>query len=95
MNPSKLQLIYFSIEFFDLLLHYHSNSDCGSNITGESNGIIHSPNFPEKYASSAQDNVTQQCHWFIHVRPGHKVLLYFEEFEVEGKPEGEFNRRFS
>ena len=33
--------------------------------------------------------MTQQCHWFIHVRPGHKVLLYFEEFEVEGKPEGE------
>jgi len=61
--------------------------DCGSNITGELNGIIHSPNFPEKYASSAQDNMTQQCHWFIHVRPGHKVLLYFEEFEVEGKPE--------
>ena len=55
------------------------------------NGIIHSPNFPEKYASSAQDNMTQQCHWFIHVRPGHKVLLYFEEFEVEGKPEGKID----
>ena len=36
--------------------------------------------------------MTQQCHWFIHVRPGHKVLLYFEEFEVEGKPEGESDR---
>ena len=36
--------------------------------------------------------MTQQCHWFIHVRPGHKVLLYFEEFEVEGKPEGESNQ---
>ena len=38
--------------------------------------------------------MTQQCHWFIHVRPGHKVLLYFEEFEVEGKPEGESDRFF-
>ena len=64
---------------------------CGRNITGELDGILHSPNFPEKYASSAQENITQQCHWFIHVKPGHKVLLYFEEFEVEGKPEGKFN----
>jgi hypothetical protein len=60
---------------------------CGRNITGELDGILHSPNFPEKYASSAQENITKQCHWFIHVKPGHKVLLYFEEFEVEGKPE--------
>ena len=74
----------FDTNFFLLL-------GCGRNITGELDGILHSPNFPEKYASSAQENITQQCHWFIHVKPGHKVLLYFEEFEVEGKPEGKFN----
>lgn len=61
--------------------------DCGSNISGELTGVIHSPNFPEKYASSAQENMTQQCHWVIKVNPGHVVMLYFEEFEVEGKPE--------
>ena len=27
-----------------------------------------------------------QCHWFIHARPGHKILLYFDVFEVEGNP---------
>jgi len=27
-----------------------------------------------------------QCHWFIHVPPGHKILLYFDDFEVEGNP---------
>ncbi len=31
-----------------------------------------------------------QCHWFIYVKPKHKILLYFEDFEVEGKPNGEF-----
>ena len=30
-----------------------------------------------------------QCHWFIHARPGHKILLYFDDFEVEGNPAGE------
>ena len=29
-----------------------------------------------------------QCHWFIHARPGHKILLYFDVFEVEGNPAG-------
>ena len=29
-----------------------------------------------------------QCHWFIHVPPGHKILLYFDDFEVEGNPAG-------
>lgn len=77
------------LETFDT--HFCLLLGCGRNITGELDGILHSPNFPEKYASSAQENITQQCHWFIHVKPGHKVLLYFEEFEVEGKPEGKFN----
>ena len=28
------------------------------------------------------------CHWFVYAKPGHRILLYFSEFEVEGKPNG-------
>ena len=62
--------------------------ECGGNITNQENGIITSPNYPEKYSSSSGGG-NQQCNWFIHVRPGHKIHIYFEEFEVEGKPSGE------
>ena len=30
--------------------------DCGGNITDAENGIIKSPNFPEKYSSSGKGN---------------------------------------
>ena len=62
-------------------------TECGGNISGQNNGVIHSPNYPEKYATSSEGS-SLQCHWFIHVSPGHKIVLYFETFEVEGKPEG-------
>ena len=61
--------------------------ECGGNITNLENGAIISPNYPEKYADSSSGG-SHQCHWFIHVKPRHKILLYFEEFEVEGKPNG-------
>ena len=48
-----------------------------------------SPNYPDKYADSSSGG-SHQCHWFIHVKPRHKILLYFEEFEVEGKPNGTY-----
>ena len=92
MISDYIRHIYKSYSFTNIWIHrFFLLLGCGRNITGELDGILHSPNFPEKYASSAQENITQQCHWFIHVKPGHKVLLYFEEFEVEGKPEGKFN----
>lgn len=56
-------------------------------MSGQINGVIHSPNFPEKYASSTKGG-SIQCNWFINVNPGHKIMLYFETFEVEGKPNG-------
>jgi len=59
--------------------------ECGANISGKSNGMIHSPNYPEKYASSDMGG-SMQCHWFINASPGHRILLFFETFEVEGKP---------
>ncbi|XP_059082755.1 cubilin-like isoform X2 [Tigriopus californicus] len=60
-------------------------NECGGNITNLENGIISSPNYPEKYSESTIGGNTQ-CHWFIHVRPNHKILVFFEEFEVEGEP---------
>ena len=62
-------------------------AECGANISGKSNGMIHSPNYPEKYASSDMGG-SMQCHWFINASPGHRILLFFETFEVEGKPIG-------
>ena len=64
----------------------YGDLECGGNITGTESGVITSLNYPEKYSDS---NIPRnfQCHWFIHVRPGHKILLYFEEFEVEGNPQ--------
>ena len=62
--------------------------ECGGNITDKDNGLIMSPNYPEKYTTSAPGG-SFQCHWFIYVKPKHKILLYFEDFEVEGKPNGE------
>ncbi len=56
-------------------------------MTGKQNGVIHSPNYPEKYATSDSGG-SIQCHWFIYAQPNHKILMYFEEFEVEGKPNG-------
>jgi len=60
--------------------------DCGGNITDAENGIIKSPNFPEKYTSSGRDYGSKVCHWFVYAKPGHRILLYFSEFEVEGNP---------
>nr|XP_027195182.1 uncharacterized protein LOC113789799 isoform X1 [Dermatophagoides pteronyssinus] len=55
--------------------------DCGGNFTNLENGIIQTPNYPNNYPAAMQ-----VCNWFITVRPGSKVLLYFDEFSVEGDP---------
>ena len=75
------KIIIFTISYL--------NTECGGNVTGLSNGVIHSPKFPEKYAQTNDNNAKNiQCHWFINVTPGHRILLYFETFEVEGNPAG-------
>ncbi|XP_023327852.1 dorsal-ventral patterning tolloid-like protein 1 isoform X2 [Eurytemora carolleeae] len=60
--------------------------DCGGNITDAENGIIKSPNFPEKYTTSSKDSGNKVCHWFVYAKPGYRILLYFSNFEVEGNP---------
>ncbi|XP_065293590.1 cubilin-like isoform X1 [Dermacentor albipictus] len=55
--------------------------DCGGNITGEENGLITSPGYPNPYK-----NDRQMCNWYITVRPGHKVFLHFTLFLIEGHP---------
>jgi len=71
--------------FFQEKSAFGDKSECGGNVSGQTNGVIHSPNYPEKYATSSEA-ASIQCHWFIHVNPGHKVMMYFETFEVEGNP---------
>jgi hypothetical protein len=43
------------------------------------------PTYAEGYGSLV-------CHWFIYARPNHKILLYFDDFEVEGNPGGKLAR---
>ncbi|RWS07949.1 cubilin-like protein, partial [Dinothrombium tinctorium] len=54
--------------------------DCGENITNLSNGVIVSPQYPQPYPSQRQ-----VCNWYITVKPRHKILLYFENFLIEGQ----------
>lgn len=46
-------------------------------ITESKGGIISSPDYPKAYANDLE--VT----WNIHVRPGHKIAVYFTEFDLE------------
>ncbi|OCT57140.1 tolloid-like protein 1 [Xenopus laevis] len=41
------------------------------------NGVITSPNWPDKYPSR------KECTWEISATPGHRVKLSFSEFEIE------------
>ena len=70
-----------------------SLSECGGNITNLENGVITSPNFPEKYSDSGSSTGNKQCNWFINAKPKHRILLFFQDFEVEGKPQGEIKSR--
>lgn len=54
--------------------------DCGLNISGKTDGVIESPNFPGNYPARGSN----ACNWFVHVRPGRRILLHFDTFVVEG-----------
>ncbi|XP_064103778.1 cubilin-like isoform X5 [Macrobrachium nipponense] len=60
--------------------------DCGCNISNAEYGIIHSPHWPQKYDGPDRSGGAFSCNWFIHVRPYHKILLWFQFFSVEGNP---------
>lgn len=62
--------------------------DCGGNYTGETYGIITSPNYPSNYNGPGKGLATKTCNWFVSSKSGHKILLYLEEFAVEGDPAG-------
>ncbi|XP_047737620.1 bone morphogenetic protein 1-like isoform X2 [Hyalella azteca] len=59
---------------------------CGGNITESESGELLSPNFPENYGAPDKTD-SSYCDWYIQVRPGYKVLLWFQSFAVEGNPE--------
>ncbi|MGH0134647.1 UNVERIFIED_CONTAM: hypothetical protein FKN15_029245 [Acipenser sinensis] len=49
---------------------------CGGVFTAPS-GEIHSPNYPNPYS------VNVDCSWIINVDQGHRVLLTFNDFDIE------------
>lgn len=64
-----------------------SPSECGGNYTGLEAGVLTSPNFPDNYGAPDKTD-SSYCDWYIQVKPYHKVLLWFESFDVEGNPGG-------
>ncbi|XP_068094350.1 cubilin [Hyperolius riggenbachi] len=52
---------------------------CGGVLQAHS-GEVHSPNYPRPYAENTE------CSWLIRVDPGHRVLLNFTDFDIEGHP---------
>ncbi|KAF2360157.1 Low-density lipoprotein (LDL) receptor class A repeat [Trinorchestia longiramus] len=60
--------------------------ECGGNITESESGELLSPNFPGNYGAPDKTD-SSYCDWNIQVRPGYKVLLWFQSFAVEGNPE--------
>ncbi|CAG0891432.1 unnamed protein product [Darwinula stevensoni] len=56
--------------------------DCGGNLSKVESGVITSPGWPGQYNA-----VAQTCTWYIHARPGHRLLLHFTTFHVEGDPQ--------
>ena len=62
--------------------------DCGGNITNEMQGSITSPHWPENYNGPNRDEGPFTCDWYIQVLPHHKVLIMFDKFAIEGKPDG-------
>ncbi|XP_043246214.1 cubilin-like isoform X2 [Amphibalanus amphitrite] len=54
--------------------------DCGKNISSSQDGVVTSPLFPDNYPAKE----SKVCHWYIHVKPERKILLYFDTFIVEG-----------
>uniref|UniRef100_A0A8C4TJJ2 CUB domain-containing protein n=1 Tax=Erpetoichthys calabaricus TaxID=27687 RepID=A0A8C4TJJ2_ERPCA len=52
------------------------NASCGGVFTAPA-GELHSPNFPSPYPPNVD------CSWVLNVDRGHRVLLTFNEFEIE------------
>ncbi|KAK7084520.1 Domain first found in C1r, C1s, uEGF, and bone morphogenetic protein [Halocaridina rubra] len=76
----------FLAEYKFIDKHHKINTDCGGNISNLDYGVIHSPHWPHKYDGPDRDEGAFSCNWFIHVRPYHKILLWFQFFSVEGNP---------
>lgn len=56
----------------------YSIKPCGGYITGQSQGVIASPNYPDPY------NHNDYCIWLIEADPGHSIQIHWDAFDVEG-----------
>ncbi|XP_035663300.1 CUB and sushi domain-containing protein 3-like [Branchiostoma floridae] len=64
------------------MLHRHTGhaqewGDCGGNITGQSSGFVHSPNYPGRYSNNLD------CTWTIEVNEWEGVSLTPVSFNLE------------
>lgn len=62
--------------------------DCGNNASIEDSGVILSPNYPAKYDGPGKNLASSACNWYLNVRNGYKISIWFDVFFVEGDPAG-------
>ncbi|XP_064628217.1 cubilin-like isoform X3 [Lineus longissimus] len=89
-GANRLKLIFHSNEKdvsvgfkanYDFIPKQHIFKECGANITRSHGGVITSPNYPQKY------QINFSCEWWIYpTSPMNKILLQFEDFDMEGTP---------
>lgn len=84
------KLFGFKIIF---VLIYNSNIECGQNITQAQSGVLTSPKWPQKYDGPSKGEGSATCNWYLSVRPGSRVMLHFQNFAIEGEPNGKYSRR--
>lgn len=70
-------------------LFHFSNVECGQNITQAQSGVLTSPKWPQKYDGPSKGEGSATCNWYLSVRPGSRVMLHFQNFAIEGEPNGE------
>lgn len=53
---------------------------CGGVISGESRGVIKSPQYPAEYPASST------CEWDVSVRPGRTINVRFDSLQIASEP---------
>ena len=51
--------------------------------------MLTTPNWPNQYDAPQKGEGSSTCNWYLTVRPGSRVMLHFEVFNIEGSPKGQ------
>ena len=71
------------MEFYEFFL---PSLECGRNITQDHSGVLTTPNWPAPYDGPQRGEGSSTCNWYLTVRPGSRVMLHFQVFNIEGSP---------